>query len=431
MSHNVSIGELFSIEKGLLQSSKCTPGEYNFITASSEWKTHNEFDHEGEYLIFAAAASGSLGRVHYVNGKFISSDLCFILKPKNPDKYSLNMHFYHFVFNSLRNTLVADTKSGTSKESINQKNFKKYKLPYFDIDQQDHWIDKLKNTLEIKNSFSDEVRTQKMLLNKLRQQILQEAIEGKLTKDFREQNPDIEPASELLKRIQAEKEQLIKDKKIKKQKQLPVIAEDEKYVDLPDCWEWCRFGNIVQHNAGKTLHNGQNSGELRDYITTSNLYWGIFKLDTVKKIQVEEKELDRCSAIKGDLLICEGGDVGRSAIWDSDTTICFQNHLHRVRPYLNVNVEYLYFFMMLLYQSRKIDEYKKGMGIGNLSGQSLSKIVIPLMAINEQEEIVKKVKKLFSICDELETQITSSQTNADELMRAVLKEAFTQEDKEA
>ena len=141
------IGKLFNFEKGQLQSTKCTPGEFDFITAAEGWKTHNEYDHECEALVFASAASGSLGRTHYVDGKFIASDLCFILTSKDEEDFPINLEFYHFVFNSLRPVLVAATKSGTSKESINRKNFKKYELPYFDIKQQNLWIDKLKNTL--------------------------------------------------------------------------------------------------------------------------------------------------------------------------------------------------------------------------------------------------------------------------------------------
>ena len=91
------IGDLFELEKGSLQSSKCTEGEFDFITTSKVWKTHNEFSHNIEALIFAAMASGSLGRTHYVNGKFITSDLCYILTPKNNDKYPIDLKFYHFV----------------------------------------------------------------------------------------------------------------------------------------------------------------------------------------------------------------------------------------------------------------------------------------------------------------------------------------------
>ncbi len=239
------IGKLFNLEKGELQSTKCTAGEFDFITAAEEWKTHNEYDHECEALIIAVAASGSLGRTHYVDGKFISSDLCFILTPKDEEKYPLNLLFYHFVFNSLRAVLVAATKSGTSKESINQTNLKKYELPYFDIEQQKLWIEKLKNTLVRKDLLGSELTHQQTLLKKLRQQILQEAIEGKLTQGWRAENSDVEPASELLTRIQAEKEQLIKDKKIKKQKPLSPVSEVEKPFELPDGWVWCRLDTTI------------------------------------------------------------------------------------------------------------------------------------------------------------------------------------------
>ena len=141
------IGKLFNLEKGSLQSTKCTAGKFDFITAAEEWKTHNQYSHECEALVFAAAASGSLGRTHYVDGKFTSSDLCFILTPKSEEEYPLNLNFYHFVFSSLRPSIVAATKSGTSKESINQTNLRKYELPYFEIEQQEFWIGKLKNTL--------------------------------------------------------------------------------------------------------------------------------------------------------------------------------------------------------------------------------------------------------------------------------------------
>ncbi|GHV70497.1 hypothetical protein AGMMS49928_18520 [Spirochaetia bacterium] len=89
----IPIGELFTLEKGLLQSTKCTPGEFTFITASNDWKTHTEYTHDCEALIYAVAASGSLGRCHYFKGKFISSDLCFILQAKDKRNIQLITNF--------------------------------------------------------------------------------------------------------------------------------------------------------------------------------------------------------------------------------------------------------------------------------------------------------------------------------------------------
>ena len=130
------IGELFSLEKGSLQSTKCTPGAYTFITASNDWKTHNEYSHDCEALIYAVAASGSLGRCHYFNGKFTASDLCFILKVKDEKKRPINYRFYQNIFKSLKEDIVAKTKAGTSKESISMKRLSNYKLPYINIKHQ-------------------------------------------------------------------------------------------------------------------------------------------------------------------------------------------------------------------------------------------------------------------------------------------------------
>jgi type I restriction enzyme S subunit len=147
------IDEIFSFEKGVLQSSKCVPGEFDFITASSDWKTHNEYTHDCEALIFAAA-SGSLGRTHYINGKFVSSNLCFILTPKDQENLPVDLKFYHILFNELKDEIVRNTKAGTSKEAIGLGSFGKYQLPYFDIDTQIEIKNRFVNSEEIKSDLS-------------------------------------------------------------------------------------------------------------------------------------------------------------------------------------------------------------------------------------------------------------------------------------
>ncbi len=106
----------------------------------------------------------------------------------------------------------------------------------------------------------------------------------------------------------------------------------------------CGFSNIAQHNAGKTLDKARNKGQLRDYITTSNLYWGYFMLDDVRQMPIRDEELEKCSARKGDLLICEGGEAGRAAVWSYDKEVCFQNHVHRARFYNGINPYFAYRF---------------------------------------------------------------------------------------
>jgi len=429
MGELVPIGKLFNLEKGELQSTKCTPGKYDFITAAEDWKTHNSYAHECEALIIAVAASGSLGRTHYVDGKFISSDLCFILTPKNEDKYPLNLAFYHFVFNSLRPILVAATKSGTSKESINQTNLKKYELPYFDIDQQDLWIDKLKKTLVRKELLGSELTHQQILLKKLRQQILQEAIEGKLTADWRVKNPDVEPASELLARIQAEKQQLIKDKKIKKQKPLPAISEEEKPFALPDEWVWCRVNDIASIGTGATPLTSEPNyygGEI-NWMTSGDTSYDYV---THTKATITEKAITEtnCQVYpRGTLVVAmygQGktrGQVTELKIDAATNQACVAIQLYLLSIEAN---QFLKTHFKKIYN--EIRELAQGGAQPNLNMGKIKANIIALPPLSEQKAIVAKVEKLLALCDQLETQITHNQNHANALMQAVLKEAFTQ-----
>lgn len=435
----VPIGKLFNLEKGELQSTKCTPGEFDFITAAEDWKTHNGYAHECEALIIAVAASGSLGRTHYVNGKFISSDLCFILTPKDEGNYPLNLAFYHFVFNSIRAVLVAATKSGTSKESINQKNLKKYELPYFDIEQQDLWIEKLKKTLVRKELLGSELTHQQTLLKKLRQKILQEAIEGKLTKEWRKKNPNVEPASELLKRIQAEKEQLIKEKKIKKQKPLLPISNEEKPFDLPDGWEYARPNELVINEA-YTLGIGPFGSDLlaSDYRTSGiplifvkNITNNNFDL-IPRFVSFEKGEQLKAHKVKpGYIVITKMGDPpGTATIYQNKnnrlgilTADCIKFGINDM-----INSKYMLFAIMSDVVQLQLGTLSKGMGRKKLSLKRFKTVLIPLPPLAEQKAIIAKVEKLLSLCDQLETQITQNQHHAEQLMQVVLKEAFSHED---
>ena len=101
--------------------------------------------------------------------------------------------------------------------------------------------------------------------------------------------------------------------KIKKEKPLPEISADEIPFDIPDNWRWCYVGDLFLHNTGKAQNSsGSTNGIIRKFITTSNLYWGEFDFTKVKEMPFTDTELERCTVKRGDLLVCEGGDCGRS-----------------------------------------------------------------------------------------------------------------------
>ena len=151
----IELGRLFNLEKGTLQSLKNIPGDYDFITASEDWKTHNEYSHECEAIIFAMGASGSLGRTHYVNGKFIASDLCFILTPNEEYHGKLDLHYYNNYFVLMREEIIKSLARGAAKKAINQRNFKKYKVPFPDYPTQVKimkQVNQLNKEIELKQS---------------------------------------------------------------------------------------------------------------------------------------------------------------------------------------------------------------------------------------------------------------------------------------
>lgn len=251
-------------------------------------------------------------------------------------------------------------------------------------------------------------------IQKLRELILELAVRGKLVP----QDPSDEPICELLKQIAQEKFQDVSGRK-KYSEPSPDITDNHKY-DLPSTWRWVRFGDIAQHNSGKTLDKGRNSGVARDYITTSNLYWGKFELDNVRQMLIEESALERCTAIKNDLLICEGGEAGRAAVWDQDRSICFQNHVHRARFYGRIQPYYIQKYFEKLNYSGEISKYRKGVGISNMSSKTLASIAIPLPPLAEQNRIVAKVDELLELCERLEIQQADAGGAHTRLVQALL-----------
>ena len=276
----------------------------------------------------------------------------------------------------------------------------------------------------------------------LKNSILQWAIQGKLVP----QDPNDEPASVLLEKIRQEKERLIKEKKIKRDKNASIIyhGEDNSYYEkilatgevkcideeipfeIPNGWEWTRIGNIFNHTSGKQQSSSNKGGGTpQKFITTSNLYWGHFVLDNVKVMNFTDEEIKTCSATKGDLLVCEGGaGYGRSAIWNEDYDICLQNHVHRLRPCVSGICEYVYYFIYLLKESNNLASV--GTAMPGLSANRLKGLLLPFPSLTEQMRIVLKLEGLLPQID----KYSKVQNQLDELnttIRESLKKSILQE----
>ena len=235
-----------------------------------------------------------------------------------------------------------------------------------------------------------------MTPQELKNSILQLAIQGKLV----EQRPEEGTGEELYRQIQSEKQKLIREGKIKKEKPLPEIAEDEVPFDIPESWKWVYIGDLFQHNTGKALNGSARNGTPLEYITTSNVYWNRFELSNLKTMHFTENEIEKCTVRKGDLLVLEGGEIGRAAVWDFDFPMRIQNHIHRLRSFFSLVTEYFYYIFYLYKNNGMISG--KGIAIQGLSANTLHVLKVPLPPLAEQKRIVAKIEELLPLIDRYE-----------------------------
>ena len=269
----------------------------------------------------------------------------------------------------------------------------------------------------------------------LRQKILDLAIRGKLVP----QDPNDEPASVLLERIRAEKQQMVKDGKLKakdikndtvifkgddnlhyEQLQDGTINEYENELpfEIPSKWVWCNLGMLFSHNTGKALNASKTDGVSLTYITTSNVYWNSFELDNLKIMPFTDSEIEKCTVKKGDLLVCEGGDIGRAAIWQFENEIRIQNHLHRLRPYDRIYTKFYYYIMYLYKANGRING--NGIGLQGLSSNALHNIIVPVPPVEEQKRIVDSIDSVLSLIEQIESHKQNLSSQIDNIKSKIL-----------
>ncbi|EKS57552.1 type I restriction-modification system, specificity subunit S [Citrobacter freundii ATCC 8090 = MTCC 1658 = NBRC 12681] len=268
-----------------------------------------------------------------------------------------------------------------------------------------------KNWARISEHF-DTLFTTEASIDALKQTILQLAVMGKLVP----QDPNDEPASELLKRIAQEKAQLVKDGKIKKQKPLPPISDEEKPFELPDGWEWCCIDDLTFVSGG--IQKQPKRRPIKNhfpYLRVANVQRGNINIDELERFELEPHELTFWSLKKNDILIVEGNgsadEIGRCAIWLAPIEKCvYQNHLIRVRGIMDGHQE---FIALYLNSPSGIKEMQRlavtTSGLYNLSVGKIRGITIPLPPLNQQNLILSKIREYIFICENLKISLQSAQ----------------------
>lgn len=414
--------------------------------------THNTPHYVDEGVPFISVKDMSSGRISFSNTRYISFEEHEILSARcNPEKGDLllskvgttgipalisdNRPFSIFVslalikfFNDeietdylihLINSPLVQEQAKTNTRGVGNKNWVLSAISNTLIvippkNQQISIIEFLKG-IESKLNSCDKLienfeRLNSKIKDKLSQSILQEAIQGSLVPQIESEGT----AEDLLAEIRAEKQRLVKEGKLKKSvlvnESRIFRGDDNKYrekignkepelveelpFEIPSSWVWIRLGELFDHNTGKAL-NGKGTGtHLLKYLTTSNLYWDRFDFTKVKEMYFSENEIEKCSIRNGDLLVCEGGDIGRAAIWSFDYEICIQNHIHRLRPFIKIDVRF-YLYILMYYKAIGMIG-GRGIGIQGLSSKALHDIIIPVPPRDEQARIVKFLDKTLA-----------------------------------
>ena len=363
-----------------------------------------EFNTEGNHAI--VGRQGALcGCLNIETGNFYATEHAVVVSSFGNIHYKF-MYWFLMALN-LNQLATATAQPGLSVAKVMDSYF-----PLPPLSEQQRITAKIEELIPIVEKF-DKVQTSLDAINNsindlLKKSILQEAIQGKLVPQITREGT----AQELLEQIKQEKYRLVKEGKLKRSALTDSViykGDDNKYYErvggkniciddeilfeIPDSWVWCRLGFLFNHNTGKALNASNKEGSMLPYITTSNLYWGQFDLSSVRQMYFKDSEIEKCSVSNGDLLVCEGGDIGRAAIWPYDTPMCIQNHIHKLRSYNQLDTLFYYY----IFQAYKYNGYigGKGIGIQGLSSKALHNMLVPLPPINEQIRITSKISSLF------------------------------------
>ena len=302
------------------------------------------------------------------------------LKTISPHIQELSEYLYVVIKANEHFILKEYHKDGTTVDSIDFDKFRCLPIPLAPIVEQKRIIVETKRWFALIDQVEQGKVDLQTTIKQAKSKILGLAIHGKLVP----QDLNDEPAIELLKRINPDF----------------TPCDNGHY---PVGWIETILGELFSHNTGKALNSSNKEGIFKDYLTTSNVYWNKFDFTAIKQMPFKESELNKCTVTKGDLLVCEGGDIGRSAIWNYDYDICIQNHIHRLRPKIDLCVPFYYYTFAYLKENNLIGG--KGIGLLGLSSNALHKIEMPLPPLAEQQRIVQKIEELFSVLDNIQNAL--------------------------
>jgi len=415
------LGDICSITKGATGIMKAIPGPYPMITLGETDKTHNEFQFDAKAVIIPLVSStghghASMKRVKYCEGKFaLGNILCAVIP--NDENFVL-AKYLHIYLHWNREELLVSQMKGMANVSLPMNRIADVMVTVPSIEKQREIIELEKQLVEKEIEADKLFSDQLTLLEQLNQAILQEAVQGKLVP----QDPNDEPASELLKRIKAEKA-----KSGKKEKPLPPIQPEEIPFEIPSTWVWCRLGEICSKiGSGSTPKGSNYSKSGFPFFRSQNIYNDGLVYDDIKFVSDEvQKQMNGTIVLANDILLnITGGSMGRCALVPEDFKEGnVSQHVCIIRP-LQVDRNYFHKIVLSPYFQKFIFSSTTGAGREGLPKYNLEQFAIPLPPLSEQKRIVAEIERQFAKTKQLKEHIIANQQATEQLLKALLHQAF-------
>ncbi|MEM7787082.1 MAG: restriction endonuclease subunit S, partial [Bacteroidota bacterium] len=333
---------------------------------------------------------------------------------------------------------LAEHFTGSTINHLTGRELAKVRVPLAPLAEQRRIVDALEAHLADLDAGVAALKAARRDLDRYRRSVLQAAVTGALTADWRARHPEAEDAASVLERIleerraQWEADQLATyetkgktpPKTWRDRYKEPAAPEADGLPDLPPRWVWASFSALFDHRLGKMLDKRKNTGTLRPYLRNVNVRWHGFDLDDVLEMRIEDDELHKYTVRKGDLVICEGGEPGRGAIWKKEEPFAYQKALHRARPYSDVDAEFVLLYLEYAASSERLRRHFTGSTISHLTGRALAEVAIPLPSPDEQAAITEAVDERLSVAEAIAAEIDCQLARAARLRRALLQRAF-------
>ncbi|MDP2336979.1 MAG: restriction endonuclease subunit S [Bacteroidota bacterium] len=423
------LGDICSIIKGGIGIMKAVPGPYTMIALGEIDKTHNEYQFDTKAAIIPLVSStghghASMKRVKYCEGKFaLGNILCAVIP--NDENFVL-AKYLHIYLHWNREELLVSQMKGMANVSLPMNRIADVIVIVPGIEQQKEIIDLEKKLVE-KELEADKLFAEQLTqLENLNQAILQEAVQGSLvpapSPSERAGGEADEPASELLKRIKAEKA-----KSGKKEKPLPPIKPEEIPFEIPENWVWCRLGEICSKIGSGSTPKGSNYAKSGfPFFRSQNIYNDGLVYDDIKFVSNEvQKQMNGTIVLANDILLnITGGSLGRCALVPEDFEAGnVSQHVCIIRP-LKVDRNYFQKIVLSPYFQKFIFSSTTGAGREGLPKYNLEQFAIPLPPLSEQKRIVAEIERQLAKTKQLKEHIIANQQATEQLLKALLHQAF-------